>query len=180
VSAAAEAVLRLLEELGGAHRPAGQVLCIDGRAGTGKSTLAAEISAAQDRVRTVHTDDVCPGWDGLASVPDLLAAVLEPVAGGRPGEYVRYDWVLEAPGETVVVPPGGLVVVEGLGAGARSLRPWRTALVWLEAPLETRRRRALDRDGDTFAPYWDQWAAAEQSYLDSEADREFADLVLQT
>ena len=72
------------------------------------------------------------------------------------------------------------MIIEGVGAGCRVLRPWRTALVWLKVPEVTRKARALARDGDTFAPYWDTWAEAEQTYLATEADRDSADLVLQT
>ncbi len=174
----AGSVLRLLEEssptLGG-----GRLLCVDGRAGSGKSTLAAEI-AAHEGATVVHTDDLCPGWDGLPQVPGLLAALVAPLAAGRPGTYPRYDWVAGAVAEAVVVAPCDLLVIEGVGAGATSLRPWRTALVWLERPTDTRRSLALARDGDTFAPYWDAWAAAETAYLATAADRSAADLLVQT
>ncbi|RNL64408.1 4-amino-4-deoxy-L-arabinose transferase [Nocardioides marmoriginsengisoli] len=158
-----------------------QILCIDGRAGTGKSTLAAELSAASGGITVVHTDDLLPGWGGLPRLPDLLAALVEPLAAGRPGSYPRYDWIAGRVAETVVVDPlPGLVIVEGVGAGCRSLRPWRTVLAWLETPTELRRTRALTRDGDTFAPYWDAWAEAELEYLRTDADRDAADLVLRT
>lgn len=36
--------------------------------------------------------------------------------------------------------------------------------VWLDLPSEQRRSRALARDGDTFAPHWDRWAAQEDAH----------------
>jgi len=172
-----DAIIALLEA-----RPVtleqGRLLCIDGRAGSGKSTVAAGVAAAVPAT-VVHTDDLCPGWDGLAQVPDILAALLEPLAAGRPGSYPRYDWIEQRVTDEVVVPPSPLLVIEGVGAGARALRPWRTALVWLECPVERRRSQALTRDGEMFAPYWDAWAEAEETYLTTQADRSAADLVLQ-
>jgi uridine kinase len=155
----------------------GQLLCIDGRAGSGKSTVAEQIAAIEGAI-VVHTDDLCPGWDGLPQVPRLLAELVEPLATGTPGSYPRYDWVQQRVTDQVVVPPSRLLVIEGVGAGARALRPWRTALLWLECPVQRRRRRALDRDGDTFASYWDDWAEAEDRYLATEADRAGADLLV--
>ena len=171
----------VLALLGPAAPGSVQVVCVDGRAGTGKSTLAAEVAAACPGTRVVHTDDLVPGWDGLPQVPALLAALLEPLVAGRAGTYPRYDWVAgQVAGTVVVDPQPGLIVVEGVGAGARSLRHLRSLLVWLDAPTEVRRERALTRDGDTFAPYWDGWADAEETYLALEADRAAADLVLHT
>ena len=51
-------------------------------------------------------------------------------------------------------------------------------LVWLEAPEGLRRERALSRDGQTFAPHWERWAAQEAEVLCGVAER--ADLVLDT
>jgi uridine kinase len=172
----ASQVLGLLETRGHTLGE-GQLLCIDGRAGSGKSTLAARIAEVQGAT-VVHTDDLCPGWDGLPRVPGLLVDLVSELAAGRPGRYPRYDWLAHEVGEDVVVLPSRLLVIEGLGAGARDLAPWRTALIWLECPAERRRRQALARDGDTFAPYWEAWAAAEDEYLAGPADRANADLVI--
>ena len=175
---AASQVLGVLETAG-TTLAGGQLLCIDGRAGSGKSTVAARI-AELEAATVVHTDDLCPGWDGLPQVPGLLADLVSALAAGRPGRYPRYDWIAGRVTDEVLVEPAELLVIEGVGAGARRLAPWRTALLWLECPAERRRRQALGRDGDTFAPYWDAWAAAEDAYLATEADRAHADLLIRT
>ena len=43
-----------------------------------------------------------------------------------------------------------------------------------------RRRRALDRDGETYAPHWERWAAQERVTFARERTRARADLVLVT
>ena len=38
--------------------------------------------------------------------------------------------------------------------------------------------RALARDGETYAPHWERWAAHEEAYLDRHDPRAAADLVV--
>jgi anthranilate synthase component 1/para-aminobenzoate synthetase len=48
----------------------------------------------------------------------------------------------------------------------------------MEAPASVRKKRALDRDGETFAPYWDAWAAQEDAMLARERTPERADVII--
>ena len=158
-------VLQLLADRGeAAPRPV--LVGIDGRSGSGKTELAARLarSLAQEgvRSRTVHLDDLYQGWDGLAAALEPLCAdVLVPLAGGLPGSYRSWDWHRGQPGPRRTVPVEDVVLVEGVGALATGCRDVLHLTVWLEAPAELRRTRALARDGDTFAPHWDGWAAQE-------------------
>lgn len=157
------------------QRPGTPVLCVDGPAGSGKTTLAAAVAAAVPGARVVHMDDLFEGWSGLPQVDRQLAGLLGPLAEDRPGRYRRWDWHADAWAEQHVVEPGALVVVEGVGSGC-----WRSPdlLVWVEAPRELRLRRGLERDGEAFAPYWEQWAADEQRLFARERTRERADLLV--
>jgi hypothetical protein len=156
------------------HRSGGTLLVgIDGRSGAGKTALALALGealqASGTRVVVVHLDDMYAGWDGLAAaLPRVREGVLAPLALGQPGRYTRWDWHRDTRAGTVVVPPAPVVVVEGVGAvaadpGAYDLR------VWAHAPAAVRRRRALDRDGQTFASHWDRWAAQEDTVLGPDA-----------
>ena len=174
---AAPAVLDLLD----ARPPTlgtGRLLCIDGPAGSGKTTLAAAVAALVPGCRVVHMDDLYPGWDGLPQVGDQLAGLLRPLAEGRPGRYRRYDWHAGAFAETVTVEPVDLLVVEGVGSGSRGTADLVTALVWVEAAYDVRMRRGLERDGEAFAPHWKAWAAAESQHFAREGTRDRADLVV--
>ena len=71
-----------------------------------------------------------------------------------------------------------MLVVEGVGAGARRAAAWESLLIWMEAPAPGRKKRALARDGDTFAPYWDGWAAQEDAMLARERTSQRADIVI--
>ncbi len=153
-------------------------MCIDGPAGSGKTTLAAALLARAPSAALVHMDDLYEGWSGLPHVDDQLAGLLAPLAAGRAGGYQRWDWHAEQWAERVTLEPVDLLIVEGVGSGSLVVAPYVTAVVWVEAPHDVRMRRGLDRDGDTFAPQWRAWAHAEREHFARQRTRERADLVV--
>jgi uridine kinase len=156
---------------------AGRLICVDGPAGAGKSSLAEAIVRLAP-APLVHMDDLYPGWDGLPKVAGQLEGLLRPLAEGRTGSYRRYDWHLGRFAETVAVPPCELLVLEGVGSGSRLVADLVTVLVWVDAPYTLRIRRGIERDGDAFAPHWADWARAEGDHFAAENTAERADLVV--
>lgn len=155
-----------------------RVVAVDGRAGAGKSTLARRLSTLL-LAPVLSMDDLYPGWDGLAAaVPVLVGEVLEPLAAGRPAVHRRWDWTADTWGEPLTLPWHPFLVVEGVGSGARRAAPYLALLVWVEAPADVRKERALARDGDVFRPYWDRWARQEEALLATERTRDRADVVV--
>lgn len=157
----------------------GRLICLDGPAGAGKSTLADELRAASGAT-VVPLDAMYDGWDGLPGIGASLDLLLRPLAAGQPGSYRRYDWHAGAFTETVTIAPTELLVLEGVGSGSRVIADLITLLVWLDAAHDVRKRRALDRDGDAFAPQWEAWAEAEASHFEREETRARADVRLAT
>lgn len=145
------------------------LLAVDGRSGAGKTSLALEVAALLRPhldVEVFHLDSVYPGWDGLAAALTAYAAdVVAPLAAGRTAEWTWWDWERDAPGARGRTRPADVVVLEGVGAGALAARGHLDALAWVDLADGERRRRALERDGETFAPHWDRWAAQEDAYL---------------
>jgi hypothetical protein len=167
----------------GGHR----VLAIDGRSGSGKTTLAGQITRALgDDGSLLALDEVYPGWEGLLpAVPLLVEGVLRPLAEGRPARTRRWDWVRNdwwrsenRAYREVVVPPGGVLVVEGVGSGALACAPFLSTLVWIEAPEGLRYGRAMMRDGETYRPHWQRWADQESAYLRTDDPASRADITL--
>jgi uridine kinase len=155
------------------------VLAVDGPSGAGKTRLAEQLRAGLDRASVVHLDDFYPGWHGLeASVPRLVAWVLQPVSVGRPARWRRYDWVAGRYAEWHEVPDCDVLVVDGVGSGARACAPYLDALLWVETTEDERYRRAMARDGVGYRPYWRQWAATERTHHARERTRERADVRL--
>jgi uridine kinase len=155
-----------------------RVVAVDGRSGAGKTSLATALREALG-APLVALEDLYGGWDGLERGVDLLvSAVLEPLAAGRPALVPRYDWMAAAWDPPWALEPPAVLIVEGVGAGARRAAGYESVLAWMEAPASVRKKRALDRDGDTFAPYWDAWAAQEDAMLARERTPDRADLIL--
>jgi cytidylate kinase len=162
----------LLQAVAAAQRP---VVLIDGGAGSGKSTLAAEIAEqwpTAEVPQVVCTDQFCPGWDGLAVAAARVPQVI------TNGEFVEWDWLADAPGERRLLELRRPLIIEGCGAITPASRELATLAVWLDAPEELRRERALARDGELFAPHWQQWAAQERAHWDAGRPWELADLVI--
>jgi uridine kinase len=180
VSGLGGGVAEVLSALRGAPVRAGRtrVVAVDGRSGAGKTRLAG-LLAGELGAAVVSLEDLYGGWDGLERGVDLLVSqVLEPLAAGRAARVPRYDWAAARWAEHAVLDPPAVLIVEGVGTGARRAAAYASLLVWLDAPGAVRKRRALDRDGETFAPYWDMWAAQEDALLAAERTPERADLVV--
>ncbi len=174
-AALADRVLASAPRLGGTR-----LVCVDGPAGSGKTTFAGRLASAlgADAV-VVHLEDLYAGWTITGAVARLSAGVLRPVADGRPGAFPRYDWTAAcfAAGTTPVpVPP--VLVVEGCGSSPRSLDPWAVLRVWIEAPAGLRVARGLARDGSDHEPQWRRWQRTEAAEFTREDTRARADLRL--
>lgn len=155
------------------------VVAIDGPSGAGKTDFADAL-AARTGADVLHLEDLYPGWHGLAATPPIVTDVLAAIAVDGVGTARRWDWQRGVPGAPIVVPPTRLLLLDGVGSGAAVVRPFLSLLIWVEAPPDVRRRRALDRDGDTYAPHWDTWAEQETAHFAAEDTRRAADLVVRT
>lgn len=151
-----------------------RLICVDGPAGSGKTTLAAQLADALD-APVVHMDDLYEGW---AAGPDggaakLREGVLDPLAAGKRARYRRYDWERAAWAEWHVLPPSSRVIVEGCGAAARQVDtfPGGAHILWVEADDAERLRRGLDRDGADAHDHWIQWMKDEAVHYARENTR---------
>ena len=157
-----------------------RLVCVDGPAGSGKTTLAAGVAALEPEAVVVHIDDLLEGWAGLPGVTSQFDSFLLPLSRGEPGSYCRYDWYAGAFAETVTVPVTPLLIVEGVGCGSRSHERWHTVLVWVEADDERRLARGMARDGEQMRAQWEQWMREEVDLFAREDTRSRADVVVET
>jgi uridine kinase len=164
----------------------GRLVCVDGPAGSGKTTLAAavrrcarDLLPAHGVVRMVHMDDVYPGWDGLVDgMATVASSVVAPLREGRPGRYRRFDWQAGVLGEERVLDPADVLVIEGVGSGNAAYDDAITCLVWVEAPPDVRLERGLARDGLDLRGHWLAWREAEDAMFAREGTRDRADVVV--
>jgi uridine kinase len=155
-----------------------RLVCVDGPAGSGKTTFAGRLAAALGRsAELVHMDDLYAGWTLTGAVARLAAGVLRPLAEGAPGAYHRFDWHADR-FDPVPVPvrPAPVLLVEGCGSAPRRLDPWTALRVWVEAPAPLRLERGLARDGVAMTAHWQRWGATEAAEFAREDTRRRAHL----
>ncbi|MGX5680039.1 ATP-binding protein [Schumannella luteola] len=151
------------------------VILVDGRSGSGKSTLAGQLVAEHPSLQLVRLDDLYPGWDGLAAGSrHVVDYVLDPV---RP-RWLEWDWSAGAPARWHEVNPDAPLLIEGVGAISRASRARAVLAIWVDTDNAVRRRRALERDGATYEPHWERWAAQEEAFLERERPRDLADVIV--
>jgi uridine kinase len=164
-----------------ASRPAtlgaGRLVCVDGPAGSGKTTLGA-VLAEQTGAQLIHGDDLMEGWRGLDAVGRQLVSVAESLAAGRAATYEHFDWEHHRYDRTVPVPTAPWLVVEGVGSGAAALAAYTTVLVWVEVDDGVRLQRGMTRDGEAVRDHWLTFMADEGALFARERVRERADVLV--
>ncbi len=167
----------------GVARP---VILMDGGSGAGKTSLAQSIverwpsidhgAAAQQGLLLVSLDDTYPGWTGLRAGSEAVPGI---VTTDHPG-YWRWDWVHDRRASRVDLDPSRPLLVEGCGALTRESALLATVRIWVEAPPDQRKHRALARDAGGFDPYWDLWAEQEAEHWARNRPWLLADLICRT
>lgn len=174
------AVAALVVELATARPPTlgtGRLVCVDGPAGSGKTTLAAAV-ATLTGAQVVHMDDLMHGWEGATDTTAQLRGLLQPMADSRPGRYAEWDWHQDRVAREVTVPAAAWLVVEGVGSGNPEVAPLTTVLVWVEADDDLRLARGLERDGVAMREHWLGFMREEAIMFAAHRTRERADVLV--
>lgn len=168
---------------------AGALVAVDGRCGSGKTTLGA-LLAAVFGCAVVHTDDYylpfarrAPGWEHTPAanmdLARLRAEVLDPLRAGRAGVSRPYDCHRGQFGPVAALPAGALTVLEGSYAHHPALGPY-TLRVFLTCEPAVQAARLQAREGGNFEMFRTRWVPLEEGYLQAYGIEAAADLVLHT
>ncbi|MFF8930580.1 uridine kinase [Streptomyces longwoodensis] len=147
---------------------------VDGHAGSGKSTFAGRVAAALGGAPVLHLDDLACHRDLFGWTGRLRAQVLEPLGRGTTAHYAPYDWRARRYGPPRPLPVAPVVLVEGVGAGRRAVRPSLACLLWMDLPAEESWARGRARDGVEQREFWDGWVAAERAHFAADPSRPHA------
>ncbi|MEM0948185.1 MAG: hypothetical protein AAGK37_12315 [Pseudomonadota bacterium] len=165
-----------------------RLIAIDGRSGTGKSTLAVQL-ARHLGATLVSGDDFFAGGTAVldlddASLADIcidrarLRDVLGTLKSGWTATYKPFDWDAFdgslAPVQTRLL-PGPFLIVEGAYSTHPDLRPLIDIAVLVDLPAADRESRLIAREGH-LGPWERQWHRAEDWYFNQLVPRENFDV----
>ncbi|MGI5400341.1 uridine kinase family protein [Streptomyces sp. CA-135486] len=156
-----------------------RLLAVDGHAGSGKSTFAARLAAAVGNgVPVLHLDDLASHAEPFAWTDRMLSEVIAPLARGSTAHYHPYDWNLRRFTSVRALEAAPVVLIEGVGAGRRVLRPYLAWLLWMEREAEESWQRGRRRDGSELSTFWDGWTVAETRHFAADPSRPFANALV--
>jgi len=161
------------------------ILAIDGPAGAGKTTLAHEIFLALSpkmSVNVIHMDDLYDGWDNAlgADLTAMLQYFVTQHLNSATVNFQRYNWATSSFGESEVIEPADLLILEGVGSSDKSLQDDLAALIWIDIDPEIGVARVIGRDGPQVADEMKKWLGTQQEYFSQHSTREKADFILTT
>ncbi len=151
---------------------------MDGHAGSGKSTFAGRLAAQLGGAPVLRIDDVASHAELFGWTRRLLTQVVGPLGRGESAAYAPYDWGARAFGPQRLLPAAPVVILEGVGAGRRALRPYLAAVLWMELGPESAWARGRARDGAEQREFWDGWVPAERAHFAEDPTRPFANLLV--
>ncbi|MFF1599712.1 MULTISPECIES: uridine kinase family protein [Streptomyces] len=155
-----------------------RLIGVDGHAGSGKTTFAGRLAAALGDAPVLHLDDIATHEELFGWTRRLLRQVVEPLSRGETARYVPYDWSARAFGPVRELPPAPVILLEGVGAGRRALRPYLARLLWMELARDEAWTRGRRRDGEAQSAFWAGWVAAERQHFVEDPSKPFADLLV--
>ena len=181
------ALLRVAELV---RQGAPAVVAVDGRCGSGKTSLSALIQKLFP-CNVIHMDDFYlppkkrkANWQeipgGNMDLARLQKQVLTPAAVGDPVYYRAFDCRSGHPGDAFFLPACPLTVVEGSYSQHPQISSQYALRIFLTCSSEEQRRRLREREGEHFASYESRWIPLEEQYFRLCTPQEKSDCVIDT
>ena len=185
VSGTDELVAHLLCLVGAPEgRPA--IIAVDGRGGSGKTTLTTALTAAVPGAQAFHLDDLI--WnEPLYDWDQLYVDTLTQLRRAGSLDLVPDKWREHGREGSIRIPAGSpLVLVEGTGAGLAAVRSLIDAHVWVQTGDDVAERRGIKRDiaegvnGDAeeSVRFWHWWMAGERLFFAKDRPWRRADVIV--
>ena len=167
------------------------LIALDGRCGSGKTTLAAQLAGHFPGSRIIHTDDYylpparrVPGWEKIPcanmDLKRLRAEVLGPARAGQPFAYKAYSCREGAYQPPIPCQPARLVIVEGSYSHHPTLASCYDLRVFVTCSKAEQACRLHAREGARYPAFAQRWIPLEEGYFAKYSIEESADLILDT
>ena len=172
-------------------RQSAVLVALDGRCGSGKTTLAAQLTERFPQSITVHTDDFylppsrrVTGWEKIPCANmDIQRLRNEVVAPARAGQAFSYQAYSCREGAYLPPRPLGsapLVIVEGSYSCHPTLADCYDLKVFVTCSKEEQARRLLAREGERYSGFTARWIPLEEGYFAKFQIEQTVDFILDT
>jgi uridine kinase len=150
------------------------LIAVEGYGGSGKTTLANELSNALGKAYVVHLDDFIvkekmnePSWESGFDRKRLEEQVLAPASAGKSVNYQTLLWVSNSLSQPSLMPPVDYLIVEGISSSHPDISHYYQFVIWMDTPIEVAKARGQARDaGNENEHMWDLWAENDIRYQD--------------
>lgn len=167
------------------------VVSVDGRGGSGKSTLGRNLTEALrgtgHMATLIATDDLAWHAPFFGWAPETLEMLLRPLSSGAEVDFVPAAWKEKGRQGSIVVPGSTeFVVFEGVGASQRAFTGMVDVSIWVQSDFKLARTLGIARDLETgvngdeeqTAAFWDEWQSHELPFLEQDKPWDRADFVV--
>ena len=172
-----------------AHPDRPVLVALDGRCGSGKTTLAAQLARQFPQSITVHTDDFylppasrVANWEQIPcanmDLERLRAQVLTPARAGQAIPYRAYSCRAGAYLPEQCFAPQPLVIVEGSYSHHPARADCYDLRVFVTCSKAEQTRRLQAREGARYPAFAQRWIPLEEGYFAKYSIEESADLIL--
>ena len=167
------------------------VLALDGRCGSGKTTLTNALVRQFPASAVLRTDDFylpsaqrAHGWEQTPCANMDLARLrdeaLRPAYAGQPVQYRAYSCRKGAYQPAQELPTQPLVILEGSYSHHPLLTGYETLRVFVTCSKDEQVRRLQEREGERYANFAARWVPLEEGYFAKYQIAENADFVVDT
>ena len=163
------------------NNDAQSVVCVDGPAGSGKTTLAEIIRSNFDSVNVVHMDDLYDGWVAPLNsemYSRITSQIIEPHLKKEPADFDVFNWWKHAFDHKEHLETKKTLVIEGVGAASSEVRKFADLTVFVEVSAELGLERVLSRDGLGIVNEMQSWQEMESKHFKQDQTKKAANFVV--